>query len=209
MLKRSLLALVITLVAASCAEDPSHGPTLDGERADDGSLSIQIVSDIVLTNTADYEALNGASLEVEVTDREQGTEVLTHDISVFEPEQYAYFATNSDDWRLSISQGLTSKVGGFVLTPIEMTECHSLKTKLTTDCPLLEQTGKYTAIRIDAPNGLVHVTALSGDLQMAGTFLLDSGASNNFFRIVPVPVELEARQASVDIVACNQSDCWL
>ena len=208
MRKRSLLVL-LTLVAASCTEDLYHGPTMDEGRADDGSLSIQIVSDLVLTNTADYEALDGTSLEVEVTEGEQVTEVLTHDISVFEPEQYAYFATNSDDWRLSISQGLTSNIGGLVLTPTEMTECHSLETKLPTDCPLLEQTGKFTAIRIDAPNGLVHVTALSGDLQMAGTFLLDSRASNNFFRIVPVPIELEAQQASVDIVACNQSDCWL
>jgi hypothetical protein len=169
MRKRSLLVL-LTLVAASCTEDLYHGPTMDEGRADDGSLSIQIVSDLVLTNTADYEALDGTSLEVEVTEGEQVTEVLTHDISVFEPEEYAYFATNSDDWRLSISQGLTSDIGA---------------------------------------NGLVHVTALSGDLQMAGTFLLDSRASNNFFRIVPVPIELEAQQASVDIVACNQSDCWL
>jgi hypothetical protein len=208
MRKRNLLALLI-LVAASCTEDPFYGLALDEERADDGSPSVQIISDLVLTNTADYEALNGTSLEVEVTEGEQVPEILTHDISVFEPEQYAYFATNSDDWRLSISQGLTSNIGGLVLTPTEMTECHSLETKLTIDCPLLEQTGKYTAIRIDAPNGLVHVTALNGDLQMAGTFLLDSRASNNFFRIVPVPIELESQQASVDIVACNQNDCWL
>lgn len=200
------LLLPALFLSSACAADVDEQVAFNDELADTGPIDVQFKSDPILSNTKDYEDLNGVALEVAVL--EEPLQLWTHDIAVFEPEHFAYFATDSEGWRLSVLQGLKSELGGLLLTPTQMTECRSVASGEEVTCPTQGQTGRFISVLIDSQKAVAHVHAIAGDWDIKGDILIDGTTMHNFYHIVPQPIQLQKQEQSIKLTACNYQDCW-